>query len=63
MIIKIGLFISLLLLVYLNVSGIMDIEYRLSNMGRRETILRFGWSVLLLVLFACTFLTFLWENT
>ncbi len=63
MIIKIGLIISLLLLAYLNVSALMDIECMLPTTNKRETILRFGWSLFLLALLVVVVITFLWENT
>jgi hypothetical protein len=63
MITTIILLISLLLLAYLNVSALIDIECTLPTTNKRETILRFGWVLFLLILFVCVFITLLWENT
>ena len=40
---------------YLNVSALVDIEHRVYVMTPSETVLRFGWSLFLLVFTAGTF--------
>jgi len=49
-------FVSLLVLAYWSVFEVTNIQCRISKMGRRETILRFGLLVFLLCSFVCVFL-------